>query len=211
MCTGVLLQGRVLSVFVGQSIGANNHRLALIYLRISCIILAILSVIVTISWSYTQQVWERLGQPTSVAKDAGYYSLVFRLMIPAQIGFDQLAQFFSAQRIMKPEVVTSLLALGINLAFGLFFVLGAPFRNFRGFGFAACPVVTVIVDWFQFMILFGYYQWFRKHDSLWKHITNLSTWLDGITKERISRFSRLYFPAALALSSDFWRMGVFNY
>jgi len=36
MCTAVLIQGRVLGVLVGQSIGANNPALALVYLRISC-------------------------------------------------------------------------------------------------------------------------------------------------------------------------------
>jgi MATE family multidrug resistance protein len=224
MCTGVLLQGRVLGVLVGQSIGANNHKLALVYLRISCMILAVLSVVVMISWGYTEKVWERLGQSATVAKDAGYYSFVFIFMVPAQIGFDQLAQFFSAQRIMKPEVVTALLALSINLLLGLVFVLGVSLRNFSGYGFVACPIVTVVVDWFQFMIFFGYFQWFRQNDSMWKHIKNASpaptgfdsrsqaqicsTLLDGITKDRIMTFSRLYFPAALALSSDFWRMGV---
>lgn len=218
MCTGVLLQGRVLGILVGQSVGAKNYKLAMIYLRISCIMLALLSTIVMVFWKYTQQVWESLGQSTSVAKDAGYYSSVFIWMIPAQIGFDQLAQFFSAQRIMKPEVVTALFALSFNLALGILFVF------VLGYGFVACPIVTVAVDWFQFMILFGYFKWFQKHDSIGKHINDsshdlsdsfhnetthswFSSWLDGITKARILTFSHLYIPAALALSSDFWRMG----
>ncbi len=50
MCTGVLLQGRILGVLVGQSIGAKNHHIALVYLRISYIILGLLSVCVMISW-----------------------------------------------------------------------------------------------------------------------------------------------------------------
>ena len=222
MCTGVLLQGRVLGILVGQSIGAKNYKLALVYLRISITILAILSVAVIISYGYTEKVWEKLGQSTTVAKDAGYYSYVFIFMIPAQIGFDQLAQFFSAQRIMKPEVITAILALTFNLVLGLIFVLGIMIRGFGGYGFVACPIVTVLVDWFQFMILFAYFRWFQCHDQSWKYAENssftgdglkpniyfLSSWLDGITKDRILTFAGLYFPAALALSSDFWRMGV---
>lgn len=222
MCTGVLLQGRVLGILVGQSIGAKNYKLALVYLRISITILAILSVAVIISYGYTEKVWEKLGQSTTVAKDAGYYSYVFIFMIPAQIGFDQLAQFFSAQRIMKPEVITAILALTFNLVLGLIFVLGIMIRGFGGYGFVACPIVTVLVDWFQFMILFAYFRWFQNHDQSWKYVENssfagdgfeqnkhfLSSWLDGITKDRILTFTGLYFPAALALSSDFWRMGV---
>lgn len=227
MCTGVLLQGRVLSILVGQSIGANNHSLALVYLRISCMILALLSVLVMISWDYTEKVWIALGQSTTVAKDAGYYSSVFIFMIPAQVGFDQLTQFFSSQRIMKPEVLTAMSALTFNLALGLVFVLGIPLKNFNGYGFVACPIVTVMVDWFQFIILFSFFQWFQSHDNVWKNVkvdalkpceigSNsspvfrklYSVLIGGITKQRIMTFAHLYFPAALALSSDFWRMGV---
>lgn len=222
MCTGVLLQGRVLGILVGQSIGAKNYKLALVYLRISITTLAILSVAVMISYGYTDMVWEELGQPTTIAKDAGYYSFVFIFMIPAQIGFDQLAQFFSAQRVMKPEVITAILALTLNLVFGLVFVLGVPIRGFSGYGFVACPIVTVLVDWFQFVILFAYFRWFQVHNKAWKNAkvnslvdvdiesnsNLLSSWLDDITMDRILTFARLYFPAALALSSDFWRMGV---
>ncbi|KAL3799012.1 hypothetical protein HJC23_005151 [Cyclotella cryptica] len=228
MCTGVLLQGRILGILVGQSIGAQNHQIALVYLRISYIILGLLSVVVMISWGYTQKVWEALGQSTVLAKDAGYYSSVFIFMVPAQIGFDQLAQFFSAQRIMKPEVVTALMALIVNLMLGLVFVLGMPLPRFDGYGFVACPIVTVVVDWFQLIILSTYFNWFLKSDQVWRNImrevsfapveatsSSRSQWnqlftslLDGITKKRITTFSRLYFPAALSLSSDFWRMGV---
>jgi MATE family multidrug resistance protein len=227
MCTGVLLQGRILGTLVGQSVGAKNHHLALIYLRISYVILGMLSVIVIISWSYTQQVWETLGQSADVAKDAGYYSFVFMFMVPAQVGFDQLASFFSAQRIMRPEVVTAVMALIINLLLGLVFVLGVPFKNFSGYGFTACPIVTVVVDWFQLIIFAGYFNWFRKNDQVWRHVKDTSTTSlelhsprtnncnailllvrEGITQKRIVTFSKLYFPAALALSSDFWRMGV---
>jgi len=221
------LQGRVLGILVGQSIGANNHYLALVYLNISFMILAALSVIVMISWGYTESIWESLEQPIYLAKDAGYYSCVLTLLIPAQIGFDQLAQFFSAQRIMKPEVVIALLALAFNLAFGLVFVLGFPFTYFNGYGFKACPIVTVAVDWIQFTMALSYFSWFLRNDQVWKRLKILrfepdesksetsqryyiqfSSCLEGITFQRITTFSRLYFPAALALSSDFWRMGV---
>ncbi|KAL7478658.1 hypothetical protein ACHAW6_004409 [Cyclotella cf. meneghiniana] len=228
MCTGVLLQGRILGVLVGQSIGAKNHHVALVYLRISYMILGLLSVCVMISWGYTQKVWEALGQSTALAKDAGYYSSVFIFMVPPQIGFDQLVQFFSAHRIMKPEVVTALMALILNLILGLVFVLGMPFRLFDGYGFIACPIVTVVVDWFQFIVISSYFNWFLKSDQVWRDITREASFapvevtspsrshckkrflslLDGITKKRITTFSRLYFPAALSLSSDFWRVGV---
>ena len=212
MCTTVLIQGRVLSIFVGQAVGANNHHLALVYLRISYLILGTLSIFVMISWLYTEHVWVWLGQSVDVAQDAGYYSFVFIFAIPAQLIFSQLSQFLSAQRIMKPEVAASLVALACNLSLGLGFVLGIAIPKFDGYGFKACPIVTVVVVWCQCLMLYFYWLMFGDGTS---QATNSSTehkiwpysWIEGITIERIVTFSKLYFPAALALSSDFWRMG----
>eukprot|EP00584_Thalassiosira_punctigera_P002158 CAMPEP_0172531628 /NCGR_PEP_ID=MMETSP1067-20121228/4955_1 /TAXON_ID=265564 ORGANISM="Thalassiosira punctigera, Strain Tpunct2005C2" /NCGR_SAMPLE_ID=MMETSP1067 /ASSEMBLY_ACC=CAM_ASM_000444 /LENGTH=519 /DNA_ID=CAMNT_0013316025 /DNA_START=38 /DNA_END=1597 /DNA_ORIENTATION=+ len=211
MCTAVLIQGRVLGIFVGQSIGANNHPLALIYLRISVLILGVLSIGVAISWSFTEKVWLWLGQSEDIAKDAGYYSFVFIFSIPAQLGFSQLSQFLSAQRIMKPEVASSLIALVGNLVLGVVMVMGIPHLGFDGFGFKACPLVTVMIVWCQCLLLYLY--WLKYYDksqalsSSNAHKQDMSSWTEGITMERICTYSALYFPAAMALSSDFWRMG----
>ena len=169
------------------------------------------------SWACTAQVWEALGQSKSLAEDAGYYSNVFILMVPAQIGLTQLTQFFSAQRIMMPEVVISMMALTLNLLLGLVFVLGIPFEGFSGYGFKACPIITVCIVWFQFTVMIIYYEWFRGNNQVWKHINDVSgtfterkfhALLEGITEGRVLTFVKLYFPAALALSSDYWRMGL---
>ena len=214
MCTGVLIQGRILGILVGQSIGANNYNLALVYLRISYLILGSISILVMISYLYTEKIWMKLGQNVDIAKDAGYYSFVFIFSLPAQLGWNQLSQFFSAQRIMNPEVVASVIGLVCNLIVGLVVVMGIPFKGFDGWGFAACPVVTVVIVWCQFIILWGYFRWFRRKDPLWivrYGVSSQSLWsslTEGINMERIRKFSELYFPAALALASDFWRMGV---
>ena len=42
-----------------------------------------------------------------IVPDAAYYAWVLAACIPARIAFSQLSQFFSAQRIMYPAVVTS--------------------------------------------------------------------------------------------------------
>jgi len=218
MCTGVLIQGRVLGIIVGQAIGAGNQQLALIYLKISFLILGVLSIFVMISWSFTEQIWIWLGQDSDIAKDAGYYSMIFILSIPPRLGFSQLSQYLSAQRIMKPEVYTSLIALFCNLILGFVLVLGIPFGN--GYGFKACPKVTVVVVWCQCIILFSY--WLKSGDntasdssapsqvpySPTKPLQWISTWTEQITMERIRIYTDLYLPAALAISSDFWRMGV---
>uniref|UniRef100_A0A7S0ANF4 Multidrug and toxic compound extrusion protein n=1 Tax=Minutocellus polymorphus TaxID=265543 RepID=A0A7S0ANF4_9STRA len=204
MCSGVLVNGRILRVLVGQSVGAGNPKLAGAYLQVSYFILSLLSVPVIACWLSTKFVWRAMGQGDEITADAGYYATVLALSIPGQIVYSQLSQFFSSQRIMHPEVIASSSALGLNLLFGLIFVLGVGIPNFSGFGFVSCPWVTTTVVYVQ-----GFLLWYiacyrqRLHEKCWGGWNRSS-----ITTERIKTFSSLYFPAALSAASDFWRMGV---
>jgi Na+-driven multidrug efflux pump len=76
------------------------------------------------------------------------------LAIPARLGFTQASQFLQAQRIMRPSAQLSVMSCLLNLAGGLFFVLGIPaVAGFRGLGFVACPVVTVSCEYIQLAVL----------------------------------------------------------
>mmetsp|Transcript_30909 Transcript_30909/g.51442 ORF Transcript_30909/g.51442 Transcript_30909/m.51442 type:complete len:342 (+) Transcript_30909:536-1561(+) len=116
----------------------------------------------------------------------------------------QLAQFFFAQRIMYPLINSSGVGLLANLILGLIFVLGWPIPGFDGFGFQACPIVTMIITYFQLAFLIIIYIYFGElHAACWPG------WrLSEITWDRIKTFSDLYFPQALSSTSDFWRVAV---
>lgn len=96
MCTEVFIRGRVLGILVGSALGAGNPKLAGTYLQISLLIQSILAIFVIIAWSYTESFWVTLGAEHHVSRMAGYYARVLAVGIPGQIGFSQLAQFFSA-------------------------------------------------------------------------------------------------------------------
>ena len=204
MCSGVLVNGRILRVLVGQSVGAGNPKLAGVYLQVSYFILSLLSVPVIACWLSTKFVWRALGQGDEITADAGYYATVLAVSIPGQIAYSQLSQFFSSQRIMHPEVIASSSALGLNMMFGLIFVLGVGIPNFAGFGFISCPWVTTTVVYVQGFLLW-YIACYRQglHQKCWDGWSRSS-----ITFERIKTFSGLYFPAALSSASDYWRMGI---
>jgi Na+-driven multidrug efflux pump len=160
--------------------------------------------VVIVSWLLTEQVWVAFGSDPAIAKDAGYYASVLALSIPGVILFSQLSQFFSAQRIMGPEVFTASAGLILNLLFGLVFVLGIPIPNFQGFGFQACPIVTTVIVYAQIIFFYVVYIHMQQlHKSCWDGWS----W-EGITKERIRTFSSLYFPSACGMASDFWRVAV---
>ena len=115
MCTAVLIQGRVLDVLVGGAIGAGNPKLAGIYLQVAYYVLSFVAIMVIVAWCFTGQVWVAFGSDATIAHMAGYYAQVLAISIPGQLLFGQLSQFFSAQRIMHPEVNASTGALIMNL------------------------------------------------------------------------------------------------
>lgn len=202
MCTGVLVQGRVLDILVGGAVGAGNPRLGGVYLQVAYFVISFVSIIVIICWRLTERVWTTFGSDPEISRMAGYYASVLSISIPGQILFGQLSQFFSAQRIMHPEVNSSTLALFCNLIFGLVLVLGIPFPDWSGFGFKACPIVTTCVVYVQ--ILFMWYIYIHRqhlHEAAWGGWS----WQE-ITWPRIRTFSNLYFPSAFGVASDFWRV-----
>jgi len=202
MCTGVMIQGRVLGILVGGAVGAGNPKLAGIYLQVSYAVISVVSIVVIISWNLTEKVWIAFGGDANISEMAGYYASVLSTSIPGQLLFSQLSQFFSAQRIMHPEANSSTFALICNLVFGLIFVLGIPFPNFEGYGFIACPWVTAIIVYAQLLLF--WYVYLHKQKL---HAPSWDGWsLEEITWPRIKTFSHLYFPAALGSASDFWRM-----
>jgi Na+-driven multidrug efflux pump len=204
MTTQVLLSGRVLRVLVGGAVGSGNPKLAGIYLQVSYAVLSAVSIFVFVAWNLTEKVWKWFGSDPEISRMAGYYARVLSFAIPGMIGFNQLAQFFFAQRIMYPLINSSGMGLLANLVFGLVFVLGWPIPGFNGFGFMACPIVTMVVTYFQLAFLVIIYIYFGE-----LHATCWPGWrLSEITWDRIKTFSDLYFPQALSSTSDFWRVAI---
>eukprot|EP00951_Prasinocladus_malaysianus_P021195 scaffold174815_cov51-Prasinocladus_malaysianus.AAC.1 len=101
-------------------------------------------------------------------------------------------------------MVTGILAMLLNLGLGLFFVLGVPIPGWSGFGFKACPIVTLSVEYMQLLILWGvYWAALKYYAAYWPE----SGWsFSNVTAARVKEFCRVYFPAALGLASDFWRV-----
>lgn len=204
MCTGVLIQGRVLDVLVGGAVGAGNPKLAGIYLQVAYAVISAVAIFVILAWNLTEWVWVALGSDVEISGMAGYYASVLSISIPGQLLFTQLSQFFSAQRIMHPEVHASTFGLVCNLLFGLIFVLGFFVPNFDGYGFEACPWVTTSAVYIQLVFVYFFYIHKQKlHETCW------GGWsFHEITWARIKTFCDLYFPSALGVASDFWRVAV---
>jgi multidrug resistance protein, MATE family len=203
-CSLVLLQGRVLTILVGNAVGSGNPKLAGVYLQVSGLFMVFLSVVVIVAWNITEYIWLGLGSETDTAQMAGYYSRVLSMSIPAIVVYVQLLQFFSAQRIMYPGVYSSVLGLIANLAFGLVMVVGWPIPGFEGYGFVACPIVTMGVTYMQIIFFLFYYIWLEQ-----LHLPCWPGWkFSEITWQRMWTFMDLYFPSAMSAASDYWRVAI---
>lgn len=104
MCSGILIQGRILDVLVGGALGAGNPKLAGIYLQVAYAVLSGVSIFVIIAWNCTGQLWKAFGSDEEISSMAGYYAMVLSISIPGQLIFSQLSQFFSAQKIMVRQI-----------------------------------------------------------------------------------------------------------
>lgn len=202
--TGVFIQSRVVGTFCGQAFGAGNKQLVGIWLQVSYVVLGCVMVPVAICWCLTAPVLQAAHKTPQEVSDASYYAIVLAICLPVRIGFSQLSSFFSAQKIMRPAVVCSSSAMLLNLVGTLILVLGIGIPHWSGLGFPACPWVTTCVEFTQLFIL-----WFIFCYILGLHKECWPGWSwDHITRDRLVKFWKMYFPAALSIGSDFWRVAV---
>lgn len=204
--TGVFVQGRVLGVFVSQAVGAGNLKLAGAWLQTSYAVLSIVLLPVAAAWLCTGPALHLIGvKNTTLVKDASFYATVLALCLPARVGFSQLTQFFSAQKIMRPSYSTAPIAMVLNLVLGLVLVLGLGIPRWKGFGFKACPIVTTCVEYVQLAIVAIVFCFIKK---LHAPCEPEKGWFSAaeVTSQRVLAYTKMYAPAALAIASDFWRM-----
>jgi len=149
MASGVLIQGRVLGIFVGNAVGAAKAgtapwQLAGEWLQVSVAVLGVISCFVMGLWAATGPVLRLTRADAALIPDASYFSLVLLACIPARVLFSQLQQYLSAQRIVKPAAAVALVGLAANLLLGYLLVLGVPTgpSRFGGYGSLAPHLPT---------------------------------------------------------------------
>lgn len=158
-----------------------------------------------LSWFFTEQVVSLFGVTPDIAKNAGYYSRVLLLCLPARMWVGQIAKFFAANEKPYPQVNIMTFAAIFNLVFGLILVVGFPFKSFDGFGFKACPIVTTATEWISlllFVIVYCYWQGMHRQFG-WKSFD-----MKEITYPRLRSYLTIFVPQALSTMSDFLRVSV---
>ena len=145
-----------LGTLAAQAVGAGNPKLAGAWVQVSLAVQVCILPVVIAAWACTSPGLEALGVRKEAAGMAGYYAAALAAALPFRTAVQHLGAFLSAQRIVKPAAAASAVAGTVNVALGLPLVLGVPIPGFAGFGFAACPWVTVGVELGQGLGLWAY-------------------------------------------------------
>ena len=125
--TGVMIQGRVLGMFVGQALGAATPEMCGVWLQVSLACLAPLAIIPMILWcTMTSSILPIITADTSLVSPATLYAGILAASIPGRVIYSQVSQYLTARHIMYPTTVSALVAMLANLGLGLFFILGWP-------------------------------------------------------------------------------------
>ena len=125
--TGVMIQGRVLAMFVGQAVGAGTPEMCGVWLQVSLACLVPLAVIPMILWcTMTSSILPIITADTSLVSPGTLYAGILALGIPGRVIYSQVSQYLTARHVMYPTTVSALVAMVTNLGLGLFFILGLP-------------------------------------------------------------------------------------
>lgn len=119
---------------MASAIGAKKYKVAGQYLQIAFFVATIIMIPVIFLWSITGPVLKYLGNEEDVSNAAWSYALILSVALPARIAFKNFTSYFTAMKIMQPQVRSSAVGISVNLLVGLPLVVGWPFsRSENGF------------------------------------------------------------------------------
>eukprot|EP00754_Rhynchopus_humris_P045947 Rhum_TRINITY_DN5433_c0_g2::Rhum_TRINITY_DN5433_c0_g2_i1::g.17424::m.17424/K03327/TC.MATE, SLC47A, norM, mdtK, dinF; multidrug resistance protein, MATE family len=152
MIAGIFLHDKILRVLCAQARGRGEPHLMVAWLFISYAVLAAVTVPIAafyLSTEYVMSHWLLPESERSLAPNAGLYAAILLLAVPGRVFCAQLTQFLQVQSLFDPSVYGSLLAMVVNGLLGAVMIFGVPATSFDGFGFPACPSVTVFSEYVQ--------------------------------------------------------------
>ena len=210
--TSVFLSSSALGLLGAQAYGAGQYPELGIWFQVGLAVMGLVTLCVCATWAVTGPVLELFGGDENLRWPAWYYALVLSCGLPGKALCSQIQSYLQVQEITTPPMIASIVAVTLNLCLGLVIVLGIPFDpnpdpDEKGFGFWACPIITASMEYVQLAITGGYFLWrVDEHwpGFKWKHVWSRA----GNGKSRLWTYLKIWFPLALSLASDYWRVSV---
>eukprot|EP00961_Rhodomonas_salina_P297925 3937620-Rhodomonas_salina.3 len=80
------------------------------------------------------------------ASKAQFWAVVSALGLPAHLVLSALQSFLTAKQVTYPSAIITIFGAALYLLLGLLLVFGVALPGFHGWGFQACPWLSVITE-----------------------------------------------------------------
>ncbi|XP_051215742.1 protein DETOXIFICATION 19 [Lolium perenne] len=180
-----------LETLCGQAYGARLYRMLGLYLQSSLIMSAVVSVLISVLWLFTEPLLLFLRQDPEVSVAA---SVFVRYQIPGLFAFSFmqcLLRYLQTQSVVLPLVVCS------GVPFALHVALNHLLVNVLGLGLAGASASISATFWFSCLLLLGYVMWSREFDETWKGFS-----VDAFSY--VLPTIRLATPSAIMVCLEWW-------
>ncbi|CAK7327778.1 unnamed protein product [Dovyalis caffra] len=144
-----------LETLCGQGFGAKLYRTLGIHLQASCIISFLCSMIISISWLYTEPLLIFLGQDPQISKTAAIY---LKYSIPGLFAFgfvQNILRFLQAQSVVMPLVLLSGIPMCIHVGVA-YALVHKTALGFKGASLAASVslwISAIVLEYWAFELL----------------------------------------------------------
>ena len=181
-----------LDTLCSQAFGARTPQKMGLYAQTGGLVLSSCLVIVTVLFFYAGDILVALGQPKDVSRLAGTFVWYLLPGIPFIYGYELIRKVLQAQNIAQPMVVTALLANGINIGVGYWFVYHTDYSYLGAAIGLTCNYVSL------FVLVVPYLAWSGITKVFW------NGWHFQEAIRGVPEFLRLGIPGMLQFMMEWW-------
>ncbi|KMS97513.1 hypothetical protein BVRB_5g126270 isoform A [Beta vulgaris subsp. vulgaris] len=180
-----------LETICGQSYGAEQYHMVGIHTQRAMVLLLVISIPISVIWSYTETILVALGQDHKIAAEAAPYA---QFMIPSLFAYSLLQcliRFFQTQNIVSPMMLTS----GITTLLHILICWMLVFKS--GLGSKGAALANTISYWINCLLLALYVKFSSSFSRTWTGFCTASF-------QGIPALLRLAVPSAVMVCMEMW-------
>lgn len=180
-----------LETLCGQAYGARLYRMLGLYLQSSLIMSAVVSVLISVLWWFTEPLLLCLHQDAQVSRAAAVF---IRYQIPGLFAFSFMQcvlRYLQTQSVVLPLVVCSAVPFALHIALNHLLV------NVLGWGLAGASAAISTTFWLSCVMLLGYVMWSKQFEETWKGFS-----VDAFSY--VMPTIKLATPSAIMVCLEYW-------
>eukprot|EP01119_Soliformovum_irregulare_P015584 TRINITY_DN4402_c0_g1_i2.p1 TRINITY_DN4402_c0_g1~~TRINITY_DN4402_c0_g1_i2.p1 ORF type:complete len:518 (-),score=139.01 TRINITY_DN4402_c0_g1_i2:65-1429(-) len=173
-----------MDTLVSQAYGAKNFRLTGIIFQNALVVMTIGAIPISILWMFTKDILLLLGQSQELAEMAGKFAWCSLPGILPVIYYRASLRFFANQSVVKPALIISAIAFGLNIGMNYFFIYTLDLQ------FIGAPIATFASRLLMPILLWAYIIKSGIHKQTWPGFTK-----EAIAPKRLILFLRYGIPS----------------